>query len=200
MAANKDIPFEERKEMIITKGKKTRDNGSPNANKGSIAYMSKENVKEFNQVMEKRIFNSSGVTGRPWAFQSVEKLQEDITDYLTLCRDTNIMPTIVSLALYLGVDVSTIDEHANNSNSPFSQVFKNLKQYLHNLMQSGTLAGDINPVAYIFLSKNYFGMRDDKNITVTPTNNQTVNSTETMEAIQKQIEEENVPNADIKEN
>ena len=43
-------------------------------------------------------------------------------------------------------------------------------------------------------------MRDDKNITVTPTNNQTVNSTETMEAIQKQIEEENVPNADIKEN
>ena len=66
-------------------------------------------------------------------------------------------------------------------------------------MQSGTLAGDINPVAYIFLSKNYYGMRDDKQITVSPSNNQTVNSTETMEAIQKQIEEENVPNAKISE-
>lgn len=200
MAANKDIPFEKRKELVINKGKKTRDNGSPNANKGSIAYMSKENVKEFNKAMEKRIFNSVGTTGRPYAFESVEKLQEDITNYLTLCRDTNIMPTIVSLALYLGVDVGTIDNHANNSASPFFQVFKNIKQYLHNLMQSGTLAGDINPVAYIFLSKNYYGMRDDKNITVTPTNNQTVNSTETMEAIQKQIEEENIPNAKIEEN
>jgi hypothetical protein len=145
------------------------------------------------------MFKNSGSTGRPWAFQDVDKLQNDISDYLTLCRDTDIMPTIVSLALYLGVDVSTIDAHVNNPNSPFSQVFKNLKQYLHNLMQSGTLAGDINPVAYIFLSKNYYGMRDDKQITVSPTNNQTVNSTETMQAIQKQIEEENIPNAKISE-
>lgn len=196
--ANKDIPFEERKELVVKQHKKNNLHNQM-INKGSIAYMSKENVKEFNKEMEKRIFNSVGNTGRPWAFESVEKLQEDITDYFTLCRDTETMPTIVSLALYLGVDVGTIDNHANNSASPFFQVFKNVKQYLHNLMQSGTLAGDINPVAYIFLSKNYYGMRDDKQITVSPTNNTTVNSTETMEAIQKQIEEENVPNAKIAE-
>lgn len=198
MPANKDIPFEKRKEMIVSKSKKDNYHNQMN-NKGSIAYMSKDNVKEFNQAIEKRMFKNSGTTGRPWAFQDVEKLEQDITDYLTLCRDTDIMPTIVSLALYLGVDVGTIDDHSNNPNSPFFQVFKNLKQYLHSLMQSGTLAGDINPVAYIFLSKNYYGMRDDKQITVSPSNNQTVNSTETMEAIQKQIEEENVPNAKISE-
>lgn len=196
MPANKDIPFEERKKMIVSKGKK--DNHV--VNKGSIAYMSKENVKEFNKKMEERIFKNSVGHGRPWAFQDLEKLQQDITDFFTLCRDTETMPTIVSLALYLGVDEDTITRHASNPMSPYCETLKNVRIYLHNLMQSGTLAGDINPVAYIFLSKNYFGMRDDKNITVTPTNNQTVNSTETMEAIQKQIEEENVPNADIKEN
>ena len=199
MAANKDIPFEERKNIIIEKSKKD-DYHNQMSNKGSIAYMSKDNVKEFNKAMEKRIFNSNGTTGRPWAFESVEKLQQDITDFFTLCRDTNTMPTIVSLALYLGVDEDTITRHASNPMSPFCEVLKNVRTYLHNLMQSGTLAGDINPVAYIFLSKNYYGMRDDKQITVSPTNNQTINSTETMEAIQKQIEEENIPNADVEEN
>lgn len=197
MPANKDIPFEKRKELVVKNGKKNKDNHV--VNKGSIAYMSKENVKEFNKAMEKRIFNSNGTTGRPWAFDNLENLQKDITDYFTLCRDTDTMPTIVSLALYLGVDEDTITRHSENPMSPFCETLKNVRIYLHNLMQSGTLAGDINPVAYIFLSKNYYGMRDDKQITVSPSNNQTVNSTETMEAIQKQIEEENVPNAKISE-
>ena len=67
-------------------------------------------------------------------------------------------------------------------------------------MQDGTLAGEINPVTYIFLSKNYYGMRDDKNIQVTAQGNQSpVNNQETMSAIQKQLEEENIPNAEIVE-
>ena len=110
-----------------------------------------------------------------------------------------MMPTNVSLALWLGCDEDTLNNHANNPNSPFFGVIKSVKQYLHSLMQSGTLAGDINPVTYIFLSKNYYGMKDDKNITVTPATSNTTNSQETMDAIQKQIEEENVPNADYHE-
>lgn len=168
-------------------------------NKGSIAYMSKENVKEFNKAIEKKVFNSSGV-GRPYAFESVEKLEEDLMEYFDACREYDMMPTKVSMALWLGCDEDTINNHANNSNSPFFGVFKRVNEYLHSLMQSGTLAGDINPVTYIFLSKNYYGMKDDKNITVTPaTSDSLTNSQETMDAIQKQIEEENVPNAEFTE-
>ena len=168
-------------------------------NKGSIAYMSKENVKEFNKAIEKKVFNSSGV-GRPYAFKSVEKLENDLMEYFNACRECDMMPTKVSMALWLGCDEDTINNHANNPNSPFFGTFKRVNEYLHSLMQSGTLAGDINPVTYIFLSKNYYGMKDDKNITVTPaTSDSLTNSQETMDAIQKQIEEENIPNAEFKE-
>ena len=49
------------------------------------------------------------------------------------------------------------------------------------------------------MGKNYFNLEDSKNITVTPATTTLANSQETMDAIQKQIEEENVPNADFHE-
>ena len=71
---------------------------------------------------------------------------------------------------------------------------------MHSLMQGGTLSGDINPVTYIFLSKNYYGMRDDKNIQVSATNDQSApNAEETANALRKQLEEETIPAATISE-
>lgn len=169
-------------------------------NKGSSCYMAQDNVKEFNKVMQKRIFNASGI-GRPYKFGTIEELQEDMTTYFDLCASTNTVPTLTSLALYLGVDTETINNHATNPNSPFFDVMKNTKTYLHSVMQNGTIDGKINPVTYIFLSKNFYGMRDDKNITVTPTTgDNTINNQATMSALQKQLEEENVPNATFTEN
>lgn len=185
-------------ENSIAKQKNSKKNNQT-VNKGSLAYMSKENVKGFNREIQKKVFNPSGI-GRPYAFSSMEQLKTDISEYFEVCDKYGVMPTISNLALWLNVNPDTLYEHRNNSNSPFSDVIKNTFNYLHSIMQDGTLAGEINPVTYIFLSKNYYGMRDDKNITVTPTtNDSTINTQETMSAIQKQLEEENVANADYQE-
>ena len=193
---------DDRKRMVIEDAIRKQKNGkktNQTINKGSLAYISKDNVKGFNKEIQKKVFNSSGV-GRPYAFESLEKLQEDMTEYFDTCAKFDIMPTNVTLALWLGVDTDTLWRHANNPNSPFCGVLKNTKQYLHSLMQGGTLAGEINPVTYIFLSKNYYGMRDDKNIQLTAQGNESpVNNQETMDAIKKQIEEENIPNAEVSE-
>ena len=185
------------KRMVIEKAKNSR--GSSTNNKSATSYMSQPNVKEFNRQMQKRVFNSSGV-GRPYAFSSVDGLQKDVGEYFDVCNNTQTVPTITSLALWLGVDKTTIYEHANNSNSPFSTILKNVITYCHSIIQNGTVEGKINPVTYIFISKNDYSMRDDKNITVSPSSDkQLVNSTETMDAIQKQLQEETVPNADFSE-
>lgn len=185
-------------ENAIIKQKNSKNNNST-VNKGSLAYLSKDNVKGFNKEMQKKVFNSSGV-GRPYAFQSIEQLKEDLSEYFETCDKYGVMPTVSNLALWLNVNPDTLYEHRNNSNSPFSEIIKNTFNYLHSIMQDGTLAGEINPVTYIFLSKNYYGMRDDKNIQVTAQGNQSpVNNQETMSAIQKQLEEENIPNAEIVE-
>lgn len=199
--ANVDIE-DDRKRMVIEKAMKTQRNPKNNnstVNKGSLAYMAKDNVKGFNKEMQKRVFNSTGV-GRPYAFKSVEKLQEDMSEYFETCDKYGVMPTVSNLALWLNVNPDTLYEHRNRSDSPFSEIMKNTFNYLHSIMQDGTLAGEINPVTYIFLSKNYYGMRDDKNIQVTAQGNSSpVNNQETMSAIQKQIEEENISNAEFSE-
>lgn len=185
------------KRMVIEKAKNSR--GSSTNNKSATSYMSQPNVQEFNRQMQKRIFNSTGI-GRPYAFGSIEQLESDIAEYFDVCNNTQTVPTITSLALWLRVDKTTIYEHANNSNSPFSTILKNVITYCHSIIQNGTVEGKINPVTYIFISKNDYSMRDDKNITVSPaTSDQTINSTETMDAIQKQLAEETVPNADFQE-
>lgn len=184
------------KRMVIEKAKNSR--GSSTNNKSATSYMSQPNVQEFNRQMQRRIFNSTGI-GRPYAFGSIEQLESDIAEYLDVCNNTQTVPTITSLALWLKVDKTTIYEHANNSNSPFSPILKNVITYCHSIIQNGTVDGKINPVTYIFISKNDYSMRDDKNITVSPSSDkQTINSSETMDAIQKQLAEETVPNADFR--
>jgi hypothetical protein len=173
----------------------TNKRGNISNNKVSKEYMSDPNVKEFNKAVREHCVKK---TFHPnMAFQSVETLQKDLEEFFDLCDRTNTVPTIVAIALYLGVNRDTIYAHANNPNSPVSDVFKNVISYCHMSMENGALVGKINPVTYIFLGKNYFGLRDDKNITVTPTSdNAQISSKSTMDAIQKQLEEETIPNAD----
>ena len=169
-------------------------------NKNTKEYMSNPNVKEFNRVLRKKVFNSSGV-GRPYAFQSRELLEEQITEFFELCDRTNTIPTIVNLSVWLGCNRDTIYAHANDSNSPFSDIFKNVINFFHGTIESSAIGGGVNPVLYMFLSKNYFGMKDDKSINISATNSQgSPNSEETASALRKQLEEEHIPDATFSEN
>lgn len=165
-------------------------------NKSRQAYMSQPNVKEFN----KNIREHSTKIGGPYAFDSVEGLQKELDEYFDLCDKTDTVPTITGIALWLGVNRDTIYAHANNSNSPFSDIFKNVINFCHMTMENGTIDGKVNPVTYIFLAKNYFGLEDSKNITVAATNNSgTPNAEETAQALQKQLQEEHITEATISE-
>ena len=175
-----------------------KKNGTYHNNK-SKEYMANPQVKEFNREIRKRVFNSTGV-GRPYKWDNLEKLEEDIIKFFELCDRTNTIPTVVNLSVWLGCNRDTIYAHANDSNSPFSDLFKNVLNFFHGTIESSAIGGGVNPVLYMFLSKNYFGMRDDKNIQVTAQGNSSpVNNQETMSAIQKQIEEENISNAEFSE-
>ena len=170
-------------------------NGKGNgiSNKKTSNYMSQENVKAFNKVFVPR-----ALTGRPYAFESVEKLEKDLGEYFKLCDETNTIPTVTAIGAWLHCDRDTIYNHANNPNSPFFGVLKNTINICHCFLENGAVDGKVNSVLYMFLSKNYFGLKDDKNITVTPATD-SVNTPATMEALQKQLNEENVMNAEYEE-
>ena len=180
------------REELITAPKRN----ARTVNEGSKSYLAQPNVKEFNAEIRKRVFNSSGV-GRPYAFQSLEVTEKEVNDYFQLCSDKQVVPTVTSLALWLNCDKDTIYNHANNSNSPFFGLFKNVINYCHSLMQNGAVDGKINPVTYFFISKNDYGMRDDKNIQISATQGSNINTQETADALRKQIEMETTPNANV---
>ena len=160
--------------------------------------MSDPNVKEFMMEMNDRAFGKKN-RGRPYAFSSLEQLDKDLDDYIDLCSRTNTTPTVASVALWLDCDRDTIYAHAGNSNSIFSGTCKRIINMCHIALENRAIGNGMNSVLYMFLGKNYFGLKDDKNITVTPATSNSTNSQETMDAIQKQIEEENIPNADYQE-
>ena len=185
-----DMQLSER-EKEVTKPIK----GNSYNNKKRQAYMSKPNVKEFNRTMVKK-----AIIGRPCKFDNVEKVENELIEYFELCDRTDTVPTITGIGTWLHCDRDTIYNHANNPNSPFSACFKNAINTCHLSLENGAIDGAVNSVVYIFMGKNYFSLRDDRNITVTPaTSDSLTNSQETMDAIQKQIEEENIPNAEFKE-
>lgn len=179
------------KEMAV----KPRKSG-PTSSKERKEYMAQPRVQEYNKAMTAKCFN-----GRPFAFDNLDKLNGEVSDYLELCYKTTTVPTVMGLTTWLGCARSTIYEHANNSNSPFSNTFKNFINLCHTSLENGTIDGKINPVTYIFMGKNYFGLSDSKDIKVTAdTTAGTPNAQETADALRKQLEEETVPNATIVEN
>lgn len=176
-------------------------NTSPKSinSKNKNSYMSDPNVKEFMKEMNDRCFGKSRI-GRPTAFSSLEQLEKDLDEYIELCGRTDTTPTVASAALWLDCDRDTIYNHANNPNSIYFGTCKRIINMCHVSLENRAIGNGMNSVLYMFLGKNYFGLKDDKNITVTPnTGDSSTNSQETMSAIQKQIEEEHVPNADYEE-
>ena len=165
-------------------------------NKKTKEYLSRPEVKEFNRELRKRVFNSVGY-GRPYAFESREKLEEEIISFFELCDRTNTIPTVVNLSVWLGCNRDTIYAHANDSNSPYSDIFKNVINFFHGSIESSAIGGAVNPVLYMFLSKNYFGLKDDKNIQISASDNSNINTQETADALRKQIELETTPNANV---
>lgn len=180
-----------KKQLEFIKSGKNKGRGNGISNKKTSNYMSQDNVRAFSKE-----FMPKALTGRPYKWDSVENLVEEIGDYLDLCERTSVIPTITSLATWLHCDRDTIYNHANNQNSPFFGVLKNVINICHSFLENGAVDGKVNGVLYMFLSKNYFGLKDDKNITVTPATNTNINTPATMEALQKQIAEENIPNAE----
>ena len=166
-------------------------------NKERKEYMAQPRVKEFNKAMTNRLFNKRG---RPPAFNSVEQLDGDIKSFLDLCEKTTTIPTVMGLATWLGVHKDTLYAHASNPNSIFSDSVKSFIDLCHLSLENGTIDGKVNPVTYIFMGKNYFGLSDSKDIKVSATTSQgSPNAEETASALRKQLEEESIPNATFSE-
>ena len=179
---------------LITKEEATKQllELKPNNNQNKLSqFLKQENVKAFNRILTNRAFLEN--QGRkPFAIESEEICKKECMEFFELCYNYDIIPSVASLSVYLRIDVDTIYSNIHNANSPVSECLKNALNICHSIQQDSTIHGNINPVLYMFLSKNYFGMKDTNtlNLTTQLTDN-TINNQNTMKVIQEQILLEN---------
>lgn len=126
-------------------------------------------------------------------FNNIDEMQLLVDDYFSDCVELGLRPTIRGLATALGTGWNTLNDWENGSRdaqlgSGCSLLVKKAKQFIAEYDELMALEGLDNPVLFMFRSKNYYGLSDKQEITVTP--NQQLQSSYTPDEILESIEQD----------
>lgn len=177
---------EERTQQVINKANPT------NSSKSKLTeYLSQENVKKFNSIATSKSFDIVAKRGYPRAFKSYDECLEEVESYFKLCFDCNIIPTIASLSLYLGLNRESLYNYANNPKMyDYSSILKLAINTCQSYQEGAVLEGSIPSVPFIFLAKNYYNLKDQTDITFNNNQNDNTINSQSIDAIKQQIEDE----------
>ena len=178
---------EEREQLVIDRGTTPSKTNSFNKNK-IVEYMSQPNIREFNAIVVDKSFSKIDTKrkGRPMIFTNREECKNEIEGYFKLCYDYKVIPTISSMALYLGLNRDSLYDHIKNPSSDFCDILKNAVDTCQSYQELPALDGTLSAPTWIFTAKNYFNMKDTQDVNVSATNQQQTNPN-TLNAIKEQI-------------
>lgn len=102
--------------------------------------------------------------------KSTEEAIERTKEYFHRCSDRGIKPTVEEYALCLGITRQTLWEwETGKYSAPLDPyVIKRAKDMIALFDAKAIIDGKMNPVTYIFRAKNYYGMKDQQDVVVTP--------------------------------
>lgn len=157
-------------------------------------FMKDEDVKEFNKALAKITFAKEGLDiNVEEIFDDPENVFNSIVKYFETCINKNIMPTIATMCAFIGCTKEELFKYAASTNCPSYKVLSKGIMLCHSFVEMGAINGVVDSKVFSFLSKNYYGLKDDSNINIRAgiSNDSTVNNVETARAIREQIMEEN---------
>lgn len=105
--------------------------------------------------------------GRDDKPETDDEIQSRVDEFLLSCYETGQRATVEKLALALGVTRKCLWEWEMQSNRR-GNIIKSAKEYLAAFDADLATSGKMNPVPYIFRAKNYYGMKDQTDITIEP--------------------------------
>lgn len=90
------------------------------------------------------------------------------------CAESQQLPTVEKMCLAIGWPRETVFEIINGIHRGFSNdtadILKKAKNLIASLDAELAQEGKIQPVVYLFRAKNYYGMRDQQEMVLTPNN------------------------------
>lgn len=174
------IPVSEREKEMVKQA--TKFQNLPTFPKNKVSqWLREDNVKAFNKILLDKAFM------KHFSLTEPEVLRRELKGYFECCYSHDIVPTISSMSVWLGVNKDTIYSNIANK-TRVADVLSQAVDFCHSVNENGAISGNINTVLYMFLSKNYYGMKDNSTLNLTTgIQDATVNNTNTMKVIQEQI-------------
>lgn len=131
---------------------------------------------EINNTAKKQEISQIIKNGLKWVKRDIVKSDEEcaerLDEFFAECARTGEIPTVEKMALALGTVREVVWKWGNGvgCSSERSLMIKKAKQILANIDAELVLGRKIPETTYIFRSKNYYGMRDNVELTVAPQN------------------------------
>lgn len=105
------------------------------------------------------------------AVKSDEECAERLNWYFELCCKNGQIPTVEDMCLSLGVTRNTVWAWENGRlGAARGDMIKKAKEILAGIDAKLVSQGKIPQVTYIFRAKNFFGMKDQQEVVLTPNN------------------------------
>ena len=126
-----------------------------------VAKAIENNLVFFNTGVQKRVSND-------------EELCERLNWFFSECARTQQVPNVEKMSNALGYHRSTLNDWENSIQNGFSphtkDIIKQAKQILASIDAELAQEGKTQPVVYMFRAKNFYGMRDQQDVVLTPNN------------------------------
>ena len=126
------------------------------------AFMAKcieNNLVFFNEGVKRRV-------------KSDEELCDRLNWFFSECARTQQLPTVEKMANAVGYHRNTLNDWETGANGGFSPATKDImhqaKQILASIDAELATEGKTQPVIYMFRAKNFYGMKDQQDVVVTP--------------------------------
>ena len=120
-------------------------------------------------LISKLMYEAYGSWHKP-KVNSDDELKERFAEFFQECAETGKIPTMEEMALCTGYTVKALYAIMEGQNGGFTSETKNIINHAREILKTFdaklVLTGEINPIVYFFRAKNYYGMRDQQEITV----------------------------------
>ena len=135
--------------------------------------MNAEILADTEEEKELAIRNSFGNILQYFGNEIVKNEEEGLERtkaYIEGCMDRGLRPTVEGWALALGTTRASLwDWETGRRHGPLSADFVKKGKEMFSAFDADMVnQGKMNPVTYIFRSKNYYGMKDQQDIVVSP--------------------------------
>ncbi len=150
-------------------------------------------LKKLEQDDDKRVFIGkalNNILAVSKAFDAPPKTEEELCERLNwffyTCQETNQLPTVEKMCLALSMPRNTVFDWETGKTPGLGPATANILKKAKNLIASldAELAqeGKIQPVVYMFRAKNYYGMKDQQDVVLTPNQGENFQDRATIEA------------------